>query len=114
MAAILVLTLFVLLLCIMAAMWWYKTRRASEDMWKDRGLGDSAQQQPLMYRSRNSMQLATQSGDMLMCSGDEEPTNEADILHHVPEIPEDEETTLTLVNIHKVHCVALLCFVVET
>ncbi|XP_014784388.2 uncharacterized protein LOC106879375 [Octopus bimaculoides] len=49
-------------------------------------------QQPMMYRSRNSMYLASQGGDLPLHAEEEADNNQnEDTLKGVPEMPEEEE-----------------------
>ena len=49
-------------------------------------------QQPMIYRSRNSMHLSTQPGEMPVCAEeDHDNMNNEDTLRQVPEMPEEEE-----------------------
>lgn len=59
-------------------------------------------QQPMMYRSRNSMYLASQGGDMPLHAEEEADNNQnEDTLKGVPEMPEEEEAeALRMVTMH--------------
>ena len=71
--------------------YWYKSKRSFYDLAERKSYGSSSQHG--LYRSRNSMHLAVQHGDLVVMPDREEADNihNDDTLKQVPEMPEEEE-----------------------
>lgn len=84
-------TAFVAICSTIYATCWYRRHVVHYNVRRSSRYHD-ALQQSTMYRSRNSMQLSSQPGDMPLFAEEENFATNDDTLQGVPELPEQEES----------------------